>query len=218
MLKGVSFASGEDLAMRIVPLQFVLLIGFLACAGCYNPYPTPKPVVTPGIDPPLVAQRALYETSIHGEPVAAVAPTTAFRPVDQTTSPILKPYEQWTEQEAAADALGRIGAPAIPYLQQVLRTGDAAAKKQAAEVLARMGSDAKPAVNELVALLDDPDPEVRKVAVRTLGRIGPEASAAVPALMQSLSHQQPIPPPAGELLPSAPPPSAPQPPRLLPQN
>jgi hypothetical protein len=201
--------------MKLMPLQFVVLTGsLLACAGCYSPYPTPKPVVTPGIDPPIVAQRALYETSIHGEPVAVVAPTTAFRPVEPTTSPILKPYDQWTEQEAAADALGRIGAPAIPYLQQALRSGDPAAKKQAAEVLARMGSDAKPAVNELVALLDDPDPEVRKVAVRTLGRIGPEAAAAVPALMQSLIHQQPAPPPANgqELLPSAPPP------RLLPQN
>lgn len=202
--------------MRKMPLRFVLLAGsVLVCAGCgYDPFPKPKPVVTPGIGPPVVVQRAMYETSINGEPVGFAAPTTALMPADQPTSPILKPFDQWTEQEAAADALGRIGAPAIPYLQQALRSSDPAAKKQAAEVLARMGSDAKPAVNDLVALLDDPDPEVRKIAVRTLGRIGPEAAAAVPALMQSLIHQQPAPPPANgqDLLPSAPPP------RFLPQN
>jgi hypothetical protein len=215
--EGVSFACWKEHVMSKMPLQFVLLAGsVLACTGCgYNPYPTPKPVVTPGIDPPIVVQRAMYETSVKGEqPVSVVGPTTALMPVERPLAPILKPYEQWTEQEAAADALGRIGAPAIPYLQQALRSGDPAAKKQAAEVLARMGSDARPAVDDLVALLDDPDPEVRKVAVRTLGRIGPEAAAAVPALMQSLIHQQPAPPPASgqELLPSAPPP------RLLPQN
>lgn len=216
MLKGVSFACWKEHAMRKMPLRFVLLAGsVLACMGCgYDPYPKPKPVVTPGIGPSMVAQRAMYETSINGEPLGVVTPSTALMPVERATSPILKPYEKWTEQEAAADALGRIGSPAIPYLQQALRSGDPAAKKQAAEVLARMGSDAKPAVDDLVALLDDPDPEVRKVAVRTLGRIGPEAAAAVPALMQSLIHQQPAPPPASgqELLPSAPPP------RLLPQN
>lgn len=195
----------------------MLLAGAAAVvSGCYNPYPTPKPVVTPGIDPSMMVQRATFETSVHGEPVSATTPATAFMSAESHLAPILKPYEQWTEQEAAADALGRIGAPAIPYLQQALRTGDAQAKKQAAEVLARMGSDAKPAVNDLVALLDDPDPEVRKTAVRTLGRIGPEAAAAIPALMQSLIHQQPAPPLPGELLPSAPP--APQPPRLLPQK
>jgi hypothetical protein len=184
----------------------------LVLSGCYSSNPTPKPVVTPGIDPPIVVQRAMYETDSRGSPVSVVAPTAAVMPAERQLAPILKPYDQWTEQEAAADALGRIGAPAIPYLQQALRTGDSQAKRQAAEVLARMGSDASPAVNDLVALLDDPDPEVRKTAVRTLGRIGPEAAAAIPALMQSLIHQQPAPPPAGELLPSAPPP------RLLPQN
>jgi hypothetical protein len=121
-----------------------------------------------------------------------------MRPV----APEIRPFEQWTEQEAAADALGRIGAQAIPYLQQALRSPDAHVKKQAAEVLARMGSDAKPAVNDLIPLLDDPDLEVRKVAVRTLGRIGPDAAAAIPALMRSLVQEEPL-PPGGPIAPAA---------------
>lgn len=196
----------------------------VAFAGCgYDPFPTPKPVRTPGIDSPIVVQRANYEAELNKGQVALVTtgPAAAMRVErQQVVAPIIKPYEQWTEQEAAADALGRIGAQAIPYLQQALRSPDSETKKQAAEVLARMGSDAKPAVNDLIVLLDDPDLEVRKVAVRTLGRIGPDAAAAIPALMRTLVEEHPVPPPfipaaplpATETLPPA------QPPRLLPQT
>lgn len=200
-----------------------LLCGGFAVAltGCgYDPFPTPKPVRTPGIDSPFVVQRANYEAELNKGQVAVLATAPAMRGERPIVAPIIKPYEQWTEQEAAADALGRIGAQAIPYLQQALRSPDSATKKQAAEVLARMGSDAKPAVNDLIVLLDDPDLEVRKVAVRTLGRIGPDAAAAIPALMRTLVEEHPVPPPivpaaplpATETLPPA------QPPRFLPQN
>lgn len=199
---------------------FSSLLATALCAvqsGCsYDPYPTPKPVRTPGIDSPLYVQQATYETSFTGGEIkpAVVETTVAAKPAVTE----VRRYEQWTEQEAAADALGRIGAPAIPYLQQALRSNDSLVKKQAAEVLARMGSDAKPAVNDLIPLLDDPDLEVRKVAVRTLGRIGPDAAAAIPALMRTLVQPEPVPPgivppaPAGtlrsaepNLLPHAPP-------------
>ncbi|WP_254513588.1 HEAT repeat domain-containing protein [Anatilimnocola floriformis] len=175
--------------------NLTLLVGSaLALAGCgYDPYPTPKPVRSPIGDSPFVVQRANYDGLNNGQVahVSAVAPVVR---VERPAVAIIKPYEEWSEKEAAADALGRIGAPAIPYLQQALRSPDSEMKKQAAEVLARMGSDAKPAVNDLIVLLNDADPEVRKVAVRTLGRIGPDAAAAVPALMQSLIEQQPAPP------------------------
>ncbi len=203
-----------------------LLCGGVAVAftGCgYDPYPTPKPVQTPGIDSPFVVQRANYEAELNKGQVALLTTTPAAparverQPI---VAPIIKPYEQWTEQEAAADALGRIGPQAIPYLQQALRSPDSQMKKQAAEVLARMGTEAKPAVNDLIALLDDPDLEVRKVAVRTLGRIGPDAAAAIPALMRTLVEEHPAPPP---IIPVAPLPTTEtlppgQPPRLLPQN
>lgn len=178
-------------------------------AGC-GFYPTPKPVRTgvakasadsAAIDQGAInhsVQRATFETSITRDPVAP-AVLQVMRPV----APDVRPFEQWSEQEAAADALGRIGAQAIPYLQQALRSPDSHVKKQAAEVLARMGSDAKGAVNDLLPLLDDADPEVRKVAVRTLGRIGPDAAAAIPALMRSLVQEEPLAP--APLLPSAPP-------------
>ena len=200
----------------IVPL---LSGSLLAIAGCgYDPYPTPKPVRSPIGEAPLVVQRANYDAALlNNGQVAHASGVMPSKRVERPVAAVIKPYEEWTEKEAAADALGRIGAPAIPYLQQALRSPDPETKKQAAEVLARMGNDARPAVNDLIALLNDPDLEVRKVAVRTLGRIGPDAAAAVPALMQSLLENQPQPP---VLPPAAPPenlPAAPAP-RLLPQN
>ncbi|QDU26013.1 HEAT repeat protein [Anatilimnocola aggregata] len=187
-------------------------------AGCgYDPYPTPKPVRTPGIQSSLDGvQRATYETSL----TTGAAPTVPapVMEVYRPQAPEIIPFEQWTEQQAAADALGRIGQQAIPYLQQALRSPDPQIKIQAAEVLARMGSDAKSAVNDLVPLLDDPDPEVRKVATRTLGRIGPDAAAAIPALMRSLVQPEPLPPAPAPAPTSG---SAPGPltePRLLPRQ
>jgi len=101
----------------------------------------------------------------------------------------LKPLEQWTQQEAAADALGRIGPPAIPQLIDLLKSPEVEVRLIAAQVLARMGSDAKEAVPSLIPLLKDPDERVRKAATRTLGRIGPDAAAAVPELMQALVEE-----------------------------
>jgi hypothetical protein len=193
----------------------------VAIAGCgYNPYPTPKPVRTPGIDSPFVVQRANHEAELSKGQVALLTAPMPMSRVERPLSAPIKPFEQWSEQEAAADALGRIGAQAIPYLQQALRSPDPEMKKQAAEVLARMGSDAKPAVNDLIVLLDDPDLEVRKVAVRTLGRIGPDAAAAIPALMRTLVEDHPVPPPIAPPAPLPPVETLPpaQQPRMLPQN
>lgn len=103
----------------------------------------------------------------------------------------IKPIEQWTETETAADALGRIGAPAIPALVQTLQNADPEVRLKATAVLGRIGPEAKDAVQDLIRLLDDPDERVRKAAARTLGRIGPAAGDAVPGLMRSLFEPSP---------------------------
>jgi hypothetical protein len=104
----------------------------------------------------------------------------------EPVTPAIKPFPEWSEQEAAADALGRIGAAAVPALIDALHGSDPAVRIKATEVLGRMGADARDAVPHLVKLLDDPDEAVRKAATRTLGRIGPPADPAVPALVRTL--------------------------------
>jgi HEAT repeat protein len=148
----------------------------------------------------------LIKTPKGGEPVLtaverrAPANLVALASFEQELLPArsvpLKPLEHLTEQETAADALGRIGAPAVPALMEALQSSDVQVRVKAADVLGRMGPDANDAVPALIRLLDDPDERVRKTATRALGRIGPSAKAAVPVLMRSL-FQGAAQPPAG---------------------
>lgn len=172
----------------------ILLALTILLAGCES-LPPPKPVrVAPMPDnrPPPVDPAAQPGPGYVSTPTSPVTMANKIPATDDAEA--LKPFDQWTEQHAAADALGRIGPPAVPDLIQALRNRDPAVRKQAAEVLARMGSDAQPAVPDLIRLLDDEDESIRKEAARTLGRIGPAAAAAVPALMRTLLQPDPLPP------------------------
>jgi HEAT repeat protein len=170
---------------------FLIVVVNLLVAGCggltgptkqvETPAPAPGPqfISTSGGAPP----RPIYDYN--------VAPAQYS----------LKPLEQWTEQEAAADALGRIGPSAIPQLIELLKSPEPDVRLIAAQVLARMGSDAKDAVPHLIPLLKDRDERIRKAAARTLGRIGPDAAAAVPELMQALLEESR---PGGSTSPNSP--------------
>jgi HEAT repeat protein len=161
-------------------------------AGC-NRFSTPaRQVQVPDGGPPVLTAE---ERAAHPEMLTAmsqprlISPAAYLRAIGEPQG--LKPFEQWTEQEAAKDALGRIGAAAVPPLIDALRDRDPAVRLKAIEVLGRMGEDAGAAVPELVRLLDDPDIDVRKAAARTLGRIGPAAQTAVPSLMRKLFEPPP---------------------------
>lgn len=89
-------------------------------------------------------------------------------------------------QIAAADALGRIGGPAVPALSDALSNSDAVVRLQACKALAYMGAKASPAVPELVQRLYDSEEAVRTQAANALGQIGDEARPAVPQLVEML--------------------------------
>jgi HEAT repeat protein len=163
------------------------LAAALYLAGCSQSPPSSTKI----IEVPDGGEPVLTTAEINALPARPkrleVAQASFQRPVaPQPVGPRIKPFDQWTEQDVAADALGRIGTPAVPALIEVLQNADPEARLKAIEVLGRMGDDAKDAVPELTRLLDDPDPRVRKAAARTVGHIGPAAQDAVPALMQTL--------------------------------
>ncbi|MEX2176973.1 MAG: HEAT repeat domain-containing protein [Pirellulaceae bacterium] len=168
-------------------------LGLALAVGCSGSTPT-KTVETPNVPNTLPDTQYIAVPGATSRPVAAAA-----RPIyDYNIAPAeynVRPLAQWTEQEAAADALGRIGPPAVPQLIEALGSPQADSRLQAIQVLARMGSDAKQAVPDLIRLLDDPDERIRKAATRTLGRIGPDAAPAVPALMRTLLEPPPPTPP-----------------------
>lgn len=98
----------------------------------------------------------------------------------------VRAFREWGVRETAADALARIGDPAVPALIDTLHDADGGIRAQAARALARMGPKAAPAVPELILALDDPDMDVRQGAARAIGQIGPAAEEAVPALIKAL--------------------------------
>jgi HEAT repeat protein len=162
-----------------------LLLAMISGCGRGPGSPT-KEVEVPNGGPPVLTstERAEREYQASKRVSGAVAPAMFQQPLEEPQP--LKPLTQWTEQEVAADALGRIGAAAVPALVQALQSPDANVRLKAVEVLGRMGAEATDAVPQLIKLLDDPDPAVRKAAARTLGLVGPAAKDAVPALIRAL--------------------------------
>lgn len=118
----------------------------------------------------------------------------------------------------AANALGSIGPPALPYLQDALsagrgrhlpsvlwalrQIGDAAhpvlagalthesalVRALAAQKLYELRHEVERALTTLMAVLTADDEEALLVAVRTLGRMGTEGARAAPALKAHRSH------------------------------
>src|SRR5687768_2793870 len=93
----------------------------LALAGCSDsPLNPKKEIAVPEGGPPVLtseeqaAQKAAPLTMRRLPPSNVVAQASFEQPLEEPR--ILKPLERWTEQEAAADALGRIGAAAVPAL------------------------------------------------------------------------------------------------------
>ena len=165
----------------------------VAGLGCGREAFTPKKTLeVPEGGPPVLTKSERAEKGLSqrtGEVMqplmrGGVARASFEQPVVEPS--VLKPLELWTEQEAAAHALGRIGAAAVPELVKALESPDPVIREKAVGVLGRMGPDAEAAVPALVKLLEDPDEGVRKATARTLGQIGPAAKEAVPSLMQKL--------------------------------
>jgi len=81
----------------------------------------------------------------------------------------------------ASEALGRMGAAAVPAVRQVVDSRRAEARLHACWTLGLMGTNAAPAVPDLVACLGDRSADVARVAADALLRVG---IAAVPELLR----------------------------------
>jgi hypothetical protein len=135
--------------------------------------------------PAPIAPRELLETDSTG--ANYLSPS-----LELDSSRLIRRREEWTEAEVAADALGRIGAPATPQIVTMLDDPDPRIRRRGAEILARIGSDAEEAIPVLIRLVEqDPDLQVRKAAAFALGQMGPKAEAAIPALTRMLRGSSP---------------------------
>lgn len=86
-------------------------------------------------------------------------------------------------QQAAADALVRIGPKAVPALVAGVGNEKPAVKRLAVASLARIGPGAVDAVEVLRGAFKDKDTDTRIHAAHALGKIGPGAKTALPDLI-----------------------------------
>ena len=89
----------------------------------------------------------------------------------------------------AADAIAKIGSPAVPFLIEALKNENRQVRWRAASALGEIGAEAASAVPALIVRLEDEDEYIRRIAAHALGKIGPEASAAVPTLIKALQDE-----------------------------
>jgi hypothetical protein len=97
-----------------------------------------------------------------------------------------------TVRNAAADAFASVPRQSLPALIQMLNSADHLDHARAAQVVARIGAQAKAAVPALVAVLGETPDAADKAVVEALGSIGPDAGPAVPALMRMLREKPDI--------------------------
>lgn len=154
-----------------MPRTYAVVIAGLSLAtltGCWiSAGPPPEPANLPPVRP---------------------AETYAAPAAEPSTTKWLfgKPVGEWAMSETSADALRRIGGPAVRSLLSLLSDPDDQIRLQAVQILAGIGPEAEEAVPALRITLRDPNPLIRKWAARALGQIGPAAGPAVPELIEAL--------------------------------
>lgn len=89
-------------------------------------------------------------------------------------------------REAAAQAIGLMGAEFLPQLVQLLHHNDKYVRRHAVWALGKFGPKARPALPDLCEALRDTDPRTATGAAQSLGCIGEDAADAVPALMEAM--------------------------------
>jgi hypothetical protein len=95
-------------------------------------------------------------------------------------------------RNAAVGALASSPRQSLPALIQMINSADQLDQVRAAEVVTRMGVEAKAAVPALVAVLGRSPDAPYKAVVEALGSIGPDAGPAVPVLMRMLREKADI--------------------------
>lgn len=121
---------------------------------------------------------------------AAVERLAEVRPVERAVPHLVHALGMGDDvraRNAAAEALARIGAPAVKALAERLGNEDGDVRKFAADILGEIGHGE--GVEPLASALDDPDRNVRAAAAEALGKIGgPRAAVALERALKADDH------------------------------
>src|SRR5262245_26076048 len=130
---------------RIIATMLAAALATTLGPGCSRLTSTPKrqvqirdggPPVLTSLELPPQSSEASQSPAGSQKP-GLISQASYARPLSNGQS--VKPFSQWTEQDAAKDALGRIGAAAVPALVGALHDPDPTVRLKAIEVLGRMG-------------------------------------------------------------------------------
>ncbi|MBZ5626408.1 MAG: HEAT repeat domain-containing protein [Acidobacteriia bacterium] len=138
-----------------------------------------------GVIPSLIEALKNNDGGVRDGAVRALAD---FGPDAKAAVPPLIELMKDNDDFFAGDALGSIGAEAVPALVEALAAGETRIRCQAACALGRVRAGAEEAVPALVAALNDDDRRVRVWSVMALDQIGATTKGAVPALIEALKN------------------------------
>ena len=109
--------------------------------------------------------------------------------------PLLRRFLLHTDEglrREAFEIIHRIGPGALPLLTELLGWDEISIRRQAVSVLIDLAPDTEPAQPAVIRALSDEDPLVARNAARALGAMGGRASPSVPQLMKALAHRDPL--------------------------
>ncbi len=116
---------------------------------------------------------------------------------DSSTTPQPPKPQDTVAQQAPAKRRTNLIGESVDRLRQALKDEDPAKRKEAANILAKRGSEAQPALNDLAEILgNEKDPEVRAAAASAIAKIAAKihdkAKTVVPTLAEVLQRDQPL--------------------------
>ena len=162
----------------------ITVLGSFTLALAEEPKAAPEKQITNSIGMKLTLNAAQSPASLPAAAVAAPQGATQASAEPQYSG---KPLSYWKVQAKAhnpqvcadaAEALGKMGPPALPTIMELARDKDAEVRCWAAVALGWMGPAAKDAIPTLTKMAKDS--RVRGDATLALSRVGP---AAIPALL-----------------------------------
>jgi HEAT repeat protein len=128
-----------------------------------------------------VLQKAVESRRFSPRVHAAYALWSMTGEADRAVPALVQELKRDTTPWEAAEALGRIGAPAkaaVGPLTEALKTADDITRWRAAEALGRIGPASKPALPTLIEMLEDPDPDIRTAASEAISKVDPSSEIA----------------------------------------
>ena len=137
-----------------------------------------------------LADRDRFVRRFAAQALGSIGPTAAGVATDPLGKLLSAPSETKEVQEAAATALGTMGAKGLDPLLTALKNKklEDSVRQKAAESLGNLGDSATPAVPALIKALQDP--ALRAAAVGALGEIGLPAKGAEKDLRDLLENKQ----------------------------